>query len=95
MPKNITNGEFVLDYNQEDRVDDRFKFIRCPNNDSLDLLRHEPQKTLNNFYIESTPSYSQTSARASSPKSPRTTCWSPLMKKMKSISSPRIRSMLR
>lgn len=42
-----------MDYNQEDRVDERFKFIRCPNNDSLDLLRHEPQKTTNNYYIES------------------------------------------
>lgn len=40
MPKNITNGEFVLDYNEEDKVDERFKLMRAPNSDSLDFLRH-------------------------------------------------------
>jgi hypothetical protein len=54
MPKNITNGEFVLDYNEEDRVDERFKFIRAPNNDSLESLRHDNLKTPNSYYIEST-----------------------------------------
>lgn len=54
MPKNITNGEFVLDYHQDDRApDEHFKLIRAPNNDSLDYLKHDNQKIQNNYYIES------------------------------------------
>ena len=53
MPKNITNGEFVVDYNQEDKVDENFKLIRAPANDSLEALRGDSLKIPNNFYIES------------------------------------------
>jgi hypothetical protein len=53
MPKNITNGEFVVDYNQEDKVDENFKLVRAPTNDSLEALRGDSLKIPNNFYIES------------------------------------------
>ena len=53
MPKNITNGEFIVNYNEEDRVDENFKFMRAPNTDSLEILRNENIKTSTNYYIES------------------------------------------
>jgi hypothetical protein len=40
MPKNITNGEFIINYNEEDRVEDSYKFMRAPNTDSLELLKN-------------------------------------------------------
>ena len=40
MPKNITNGEFIINYNEEDRVDDGYKFMRAPNTDSIELLKN-------------------------------------------------------
>lgn len=40
MPKNITNGEFIINYNEEDRVEDNYKFMRAPNTDSLELLKN-------------------------------------------------------
>jgi hypothetical protein len=53
MPKNITNGEFIVNYNEEDRVDENFKFMRAPNTDSLEILRNENVKADTNYYIES------------------------------------------
>jgi hypothetical protein len=53
MPKNITNGEFIVNYNEEDRVDENFKFMRAPNTDSLEILRNENIKSTTNYYIES------------------------------------------
>lgn len=66
MPKNITNGLIDLNVEEEDRVDEDFKFIRAPNNDSLDFLRQENQKIANTYYIESTSAPTQTSEQASS-----------------------------
>lgn len=40
MPKNITNGEFIVNYNEEDKVDENYKFLRAPNNDSIDILKN-------------------------------------------------------
>lgn len=40
MPKNITNGEFIINYNEEDKVDEHYKFLRAPNTDSFDILKN-------------------------------------------------------
>lgn len=53
MPKNITNGEFIINYNEEDKVDENYKFIRAPTNDSIDILKNDKQKISTNYYIES------------------------------------------
>lgn len=73
MPKNITNGEFVVDYNQEDKVDENFKLIRAPTNDSLEALRGDSIKMPNQFFIESIPTITQTYVQDSLPKSHKTT----------------------
>ena len=72
MPRNITNGEFTLNYNEEDRVDNNYKFQRVPGYDSLDSLRVDNKKTKTNFYIESKHSNIQISGMESSPRSQRT-----------------------
>ena len=54
MPRNITNGEFELPYNEEDRVEPNAKFQRAPGYDSLDYLRHDNKKIRTNYFIEST-----------------------------------------
>ena len=57
MPRNITNGEFVLNYNEEDRVDPHYKFQRVPTNEFMDSLRAENNKIKTNYYIESISSH--------------------------------------
>ena len=39
MTKNITNGEFDLDIDADDRVNDNYKFLRVPGGDVYDSLR--------------------------------------------------------
>jgi hypothetical protein len=53
MPRNITNGEFRLDYNQEDRVDEDYKLLKQPANHSIDSLRHDDNNIPINYFIES------------------------------------------
>ena len=43
MTKNITNGEFDLDIEADDRVKENYKFMRVPGGDAFDILRrHNP-----------------------------------------------------
>lgn len=53
MNKNITNGEIDLDFDQEDRVSENFKFLRVPEGDIYDVVRKKDPNTQTNFYIES------------------------------------------
>lgn len=51
--KNITNGQFDLDIDLEDRVNENLKFIRVPGGDIYDTVRRKDPNTHTNYYIES------------------------------------------
>ncbi len=90
MPKNITNGEFIVNYNEEDRVDENFKFMRAPNTDSLEILRNENVKASTNFYIESNSGFMKIYVQDSFHKFHRTICLSLRRPRVKSKHSRRI-----
>ena len=90
MPKNITNGEFIVNYNEEDRVDENFKFMRAPNTDSLEILRNENVKADTNYYIESNNTLMKIYVQESFHKFHRITCLSHQRLKVNSKHSQRI-----
>jgi hypothetical protein len=49
--KNITNGEFELDVDADDRVNENFKFMRVPGGDIYDIVRKKDPTVLTNYYI--------------------------------------------
>lgn len=51
--KNITNGEFDLDIDGDDRVNENYKFIKAPGGDVFDTLRRANPNIETNYYIES------------------------------------------
>lgn len=59
MTKNITNGEFDLDVDADDRVNENFKFMRIPGGDAYDQLRRYNPNIDTTYHIESNYPYHQ------------------------------------
>lgn len=49
--KNITNGEIDLNYDNEDKVNEDYKFVRSTKYDSFDDLKRQDPNTPISYYI--------------------------------------------
>ena len=74
--KNITNGEFDLDIDADDRVNENHKFMRVPGGDAFDQLRRVNPNIDTTYHIESTGEYIEISGQAPFRRYPRSTRWS-------------------